>query len=245
MFWSKPKVTFHCKLPEVLERYPIVPAGSLRHNWWRQSALEYKRKVEQIGHREHVAGTVKCPGIVNIMQRGWILNSWFDLTILTGSESDRFEFAIPPALQEYLKESQYTPKLLSWFSENEPALKVPVQDNSLKTLIKINTPWTMSVPKGLNVLMMPIPYSDHKDFSAQPGILNPGKYYDVSPIIEIHKKPGELFIPAGTPLMQIIVLEDTESEITQQAQTKQNWLDGLKSRFRTTHTFTTRDHNDN
>ncbi len=244
MFWKKPKVTFNCKLPEVLERYPIIPARELRPNWWRQAAIEYKQRVEQTGRHEQITGTIKCPGIHTIMQRGWILRSWFDLTILTGNEPDRFEFAIPSSFTDYLTNTKFNHKLVKWFSANEPALRVPLQSNSLQTLIKITTPWSITVPKGLAVLMLPIPYPDTRDFTAHMGILEPGGFYDVSPIIEIHKKPGELFIPAGTPLMQILVIDHSDQDIVQQVQDQTSWQQELISRFRTTHTFTTRDYND-
>ncbi len=245
MFWKKSQVTFNCKIPEVLANYPIIAAKDYRPNWWRQSAREYKNRVEQIGSHEHVAGTVKCPGVSSIMQRGWILTSWFDLTILTGTESDRFEYAIPPNLQQYLKSQNYDQKLINWFSENEPAIRVPLRPNSLQTLIKINTPWSVCIPKGRALITMPVPYPDSRDFTVQIGQLGPGKFYDISPTIEIHKKPGELFIPAGTPLMQMLIVNDLDYGIKQQQQDKISAELEQKTRFRTTHTFTTRDHNDN
>lgn len=245
MFWNKPKVTFHCKLPEVMERYPILPARSVSFDWWRQSALNFKHQAEQLGHRQHVTGTVKCSGLHNIMQRGWILTSWFDLTINTGTDHDRFEFSIPQTFDEYLKNTKWSQKLINWFSANESAMRVPLPRNSLQTLIKIATPWTVSVPRGKALLVLPVPYPDQPEFTATHGILEAGEFYDISPIIQIHTRPGELFIPAGTPLCQMMVIDHVDQDIAQQVQSSQNWLNELRSRFRTTHKFITRNHNDN
>ena len=245
MFWKKPKVTFHCKLPEVMERYPILPARSVKHAWLRQSALSFKQRAEEIGRYESIAGTVKCSGLQNIMQRGWILTSWFDLTIRTSAQDgDKFEFAIPTAIDSYLTNTKWNRKLVSWFSESEPALRVPMPANSLQTLIKIATPWTVSIPKGRALLMMPIPYPDQPEFSAVHGIMEAGDFYDVNAIIGIHKRPGELFIPAGTPLTQMMVIDQEDYDLAQQEQSQANWLDELRTRFRTTHRFITRIEND-
>ncbi len=245
MFWRKPKVTFHCKLPEVMERYPIVPAKSVKFSWLRQSAIEYKRQAEQNGTHQHVTGTIKCSGLQSIMQRGWILSSWFDLTINTGADSDRFEFAIPPTFKEYLQNTKWNQKLINWFSQSQPELRIPIPQNSLQTLVKIATPWTVSIPRGKALLVMPVPYPDQPEFTATHGILEPGEFYDINVIVQIHRRPGELFIPAGTPLCQMLVIDHNDQDIQQQVQSSQNWLDELRSRFRTTHKFITRNNNDN
>lgn len=244
MFWKKPKITFNCKLPEVMERYPILPARSVRYNWLRQSAIEYKKQQAELGTRQHVTGTVRCDGLQNIMQRGWILTSWFDLTILTGTDSDKFEYSIPSTIGEYLKHTKWSHKLVHWFSESESAVKIPLPKNSLQTLIKIASPWTVSIPKGQALLIMPIPYPDQPEFTATSGILEAGNFYDLSTIMQIHKRPGELFIPAGTPLCQMIAIDHEDRDVVQQIQSESNWREELKSRFRTTHKFITRKNDD-
>jgi hypothetical protein len=241
MFFNKSKITFHCKLPEVLERYPILPAKSVKFNWVKQSSINYKKIVEERGTYESIAGTVKCPGLHSIMQKGWILTSWFDLTIRTyENEKDRFDYIVPTSIGSYLQEYNYNQKLINWFSASEVALRVPVPDNSLQTLVKISTPWTVDIPKGMSLLMMPIPYPDNPNFSAVHGILESGDFYDINAIIQIHKTPGELFIPAGTPLCQLLVVPDNKEEIIQKMQDNKNWKAELKNKFKNVHRFITK-----
>lgn len=240
MIFPRSRIVFHCKLPEVLEKYPILEAKTLRYNWFKQSAMQYKNIVAEQGTSEHIAGTVKCPGINSILKTGYVLTSWFDLTIRTGNNDSEFEYVIPTGIDAYLKKYNYDYKLINWFSANEPALKIPVPKNSLQTLIKIATPWTVSIPKDLCLLMMPMPYPDEPEFSAMHGLLEPGEFYDINAIIQIHKKPGELFIPAGTPLCQMIVVKKDEQHVIQQLQSKENWRSELKNRFKMCHRFVTR-----
>ena len=238
--FKRKKVTFHCKLPEVLETYPILPAKNVKFDWLRQSSLSYKKMLEERGRKESIAGTVKCPGMINIMQKGWILQSWFDLTIITHeNETDRFQFSLPSDIDSYLKDCDWNKGLISWFSESEPALRIPTAQNDLHTLIKISTPWTVEVPEGKSLFMFPIPYPDEAEFSAVHGILESGKFYDINAIIKVHKRPGELFIPAGTPLCQMIVIDDRDDDIVQNLQTEKNRMEELKTRFRVTHRFST------
>lgn len=241
MFFNTSKITFHCKLPEVLEKYPILPAKTVKFNWFKQSSIDYKKIVGARGNYEAIAGTVKCPGLHSIMQRGWVLTSWFDLTIKTYQDDiNRFEYAIPPGIESYLQEYNYNQKLINWFSANENALRVPVPDNSLQTLIKISTPWTVDIPKGVSLLMMPIPYPDNPNFSAVHGILEAGNFYDINAIIQVHKTPGDLFIPAGTPLCQLLIIPDNKEEIVQKMQDDKNWKNELKNKFKNVHRFITK-----
>lgn len=242
MFFRKsPKVTFHCKLPQVLEQYPIVSARSIKFDWLRQSAIDFKKLVEQKGNYQHVAGTAKCSGLQNIMQRGWILNSWFDLLIRTSQhDGDRFEFSVPESIEQHLAGTDWERKLVSWFSGSDASLRVPVPQNSLQSLIKIATPWTVSVPKGQALLMMPLPYPDQPEFSAVHGIIEPGEFYDINAIISVHRRPGELLIPAGSPLCQMMVIDLDDPAIEQGPQSAENKKAELTTRYKKIHRFITR-----
>jgi hypothetical protein len=198
------KIKFYCSLPEVKERYPIISARSQKFQWLRNSAVAYKRMVDERSTQEQISGTVKCGGIASIMQHGYVVRSWFDITIKPLDDSKNFECYIPEGIYAYLNEKNYNKKLVTWFSNDNPSHGIPLAPTDLQSLIKINTPWTVSIPKGWNLLFMPIPYSDNPEFSATHGVLETGNKYDISVIIKIHTTNKELFIPAGTPLCQFI-----------------------------------------
>lgn len=204
MNFFKKKVKFYCSLPEVKEKYPIVPARSQTFQWLRNSATAYKKIANERGTYEQVSGTVKCGGVASIMQHGYIVKSWFDMTIKPVGDSKNFECFIPEGIYTYLHEKNYNKKLVTWFSNDNPSHSIPLASTDLQSLIKINTPWIVSIPKNWNLLFMPIPYSDNPEFSATHGVLEPGEKYDISVIIKIHSTDKELFIPAGTPLCQFI-----------------------------------------
>jgi hypothetical protein len=209
----KKKLQFYCKLPEVKEKYPIIKATSYKPQWFKNSSIAYKDEVKHNGIYQHVSGTIKCNGIRNILSQGYILKSWFDLTIRTGDSDTEFQFIIPPEILKYLEERNFNKPLISWFSAEDKHVTVPIQSNSLQTLIKLVTPWSVSIPSGWSLMFLPIPYPDDPEFSTTHGILTGGDVFEINPILAWHKRPGDHFIPAGTPLCQMIPIKDQSLDI--------------------------------
>jgi hypothetical protein len=132
---------------------------------------------------------------------GYILYSWFDISILTSNDPITFQYRIPPVDNCQLD-------LLKWFSNDVPQVRTPLPTNSLQTLLKITTPWSVNLPEDWSLLILPIPYPDEPDFECTAGILKGAGTYEINPIIKCHRRPGTLNIPAGTPLCQLIPIPD-------------------------------------
>jgi hypothetical protein len=237
MNFFKKTLQFYCKLPEVKEKYPIIKASSYKPQWFKESAMAYKDEVKNNGTYQHVSGTVKCNGIRNIMKQGYILRSWFDLTIKTGDSPAEFQFVVPPEILNYLEERKFNKPLISWFSGNDKHVAIPVQSNSLQTLIKIATPWSVVVPKGWSLMFLPIPYPDDPEFSSTHGTLAGGDVFEINPILAWHKRPGDHFIPAGTPLCQLIPVKDDTLDISISDYDQQMIDTEIKWRFNIGHKF--------
>jgi hypothetical protein len=243
-WFKKKQPIFYCSLPEILENYPLEPAKSVRPKWVADSARAYKQEVEELGTQTTVKGTARCPGIFKLMHRGWILKSWFDITITPEHNTGRFRLHVPEGFEPYLKQRGYTKKLISWFSGDLVSRAIPLKVGSLDTTIKISTPWTVSVPKGQTLLMLPIPYGDRQDFSCAPGVLEAGEFYDINPIICIHTDQ-EVFIPAGTPLMQLMSIPEEDIKIAQMLETPEQRARDQAQMYRHSHTFVTKKQDNN
>jgi hypothetical protein len=238
-WFKKKQPTFYCSLSEVLENYPLVPAKSLRPKWVTESARAYKQEVEQMGTQTPVKGTARCPGIFKLMHRGWILKSWFDITIIPEHGTSRFRVHVPEGFESYLRQRGFTKSLINWFSGDLVSRAIPLKEGSLDTTIKITTPWTVSVPKGQTLLFLPLTYADRQDFTCAPGVLEPGECYDINPIICIHTDK-EVFIPAGTPLLQIMSIQQEDIELAQLLETPEHWAKDQAQMYRHSHTFITK-----
>lgn len=207
------KIKFYCSLPEVLENYPIVKAKEFKFEWLKQSGQQFKKNVDNRNVGESISSTAKCPGIHSIIKTGYILPSWFDFSIKTYADPNRFEYFIPQNIQNYLDERNYKKQLISWFDSSNPAIAIPSHENYLQTLIKIIMPWAVSIPKGYKLLIQPIPYPDTTDFSSTIGVLTSGEFYEIHPILRWHSLNKEVFVKAGTPLCQLIPMQDKEIEV--------------------------------
>jgi hypothetical protein len=235
MLFKKDKIVFHCELPEIKEKYPIVAAGEYKFNWFKKSALAFKSMVEQRAAYEQITGIVKCPGIHPVMKKGYIVQSWFDITVKPITNG--FDFFIPQGLQSYLKERNYDKQLVSCFGSEQPAHAIPLPETQLQSLIKINLPWSVSIPAGWNLLFMPIPYPDNTDFTAVHGILEPGDLYNVNAIIKCNSNNKEFTIPAGTPLFQLVPIKDNNIIVELADYDKSTQQKEINNRYLSNHQF--------
>jgi len=211
MFFKKDKIRFFCELDEVKERYPIISAQKIKFDWFKTSAKNFKHMADTKGAYEQISGVVKCPGVSPIMKKGYIVQSWFDLTIRF--HDDGFEYFIPEGILSYLKEKGFKKTLVNGFNNAEPAHATPIPESQFQGLLKITTPWSVSIPKGWELLLQPIPYPDDINFSAVHGILEHGDFYHLNAIIRCNQYHREFTIPAGTPLFQIIPIKTTKSNV--------------------------------
>lgn len=237
----KKKIKFHCLLPEVMEKYPIIKASECKPQWIKDSAMAYKNDLKSTAKTNHVNGTVKCVGIQSILRRGFILRTWHDLTIKTTNDPNKFEYFIPPAITAYLQERNYHNQLISWFAGDDPRIRVPVPEGSLKTLIKLVMPWSVEIPSGWSLLIQPIPYPDDVSFTATSGILSKGDFFEINPILIWHKLNSEVLIKAGTPVCQMIPVRDQEIEFENLPYDEKTKKNAMMWRFNVTHRFV-RDH---
>jgi len=207
---QKNSFKFYSSLPAVTKEFPIIESKSFKRNWIRPVAESYKSITSDIKNFGiPFSGAIKCPGIFSAMNTGWILTSWFDFIIETKNNGESCSFKIPPFLKDEVKFSNYNQPLISFMNLNLPTMKIPVPNNSLDILIKITTPWAVEIPKGWNLLVLPVSYSDDVRFTASTGILKPGDR-EINPQLFWHQGDGTELVEAGTPLCQLIPIPDNQ-----------------------------------
>jgi hypothetical protein len=166
MFFKKNKIKFYCELPEVKEKYPITPSGEYKFKWIRESAKAFKDIVAQKSAYEQITGVVKCPGVIPIMKQGYIVRSWFDLTI-TPLQDGRFECHIPQGIFSYLKErnlkviDKYFDDVIKNFREQKriATIRQPVQplliedDSESESESVFGCQDKITATKGINIML--------------------------------------------------------------------------------------------
>ena len=195
-----PKVKFTCFTEGVAEKYPIIPTGK-NHLKWMKRALEYYKSVPTGGVK-----ITKCPGIASIVNEGWVMRSSMDIQIKTNGDGKNFWWATS---EDQIKTEAGASFLGHYIHFHDPEQLMQFQEktpNTLETVIKIQTPWFVEVPKGYSLLLMPLPYSDDKRFTAAMGLLRGNQPLNVQ--VFWHCLNSEEIIPAGTPLNQMILIKD-------------------------------------
>lgn len=205
-FFKKPKVVFDCLIPGIERLMPMVEAKDIRHAWMAKAVSEFtsSRKKESFGMVK-TGYTGRCPGIFNLQRHGWVMRTWQDITIETFGDGSRFEWtsamdqsALSKEVGEYI--SFHPETQLANYMDNWPK-------NTLRTVLKLQTPWRCIVPKGYYLFEMPVAYLDDSRFTTVHGFFSHDQGpANMNPQFMWHVPEGKTLIKAGTPIAQYILV---------------------------------------
>lgn len=212
MFFYKPKLKFYSEISSVNQQYPIYSAKNYKRKWIKNCAESFQKYKKVVDGRNSVITAAKCPGMRSIMESGYIVTTWCDFTIETFEEKPYdYKVYYPEGLDRFLKEINYNKPIVSDFNTKESILKIPTGDN-FKKILKIWAPWTIDIPKGWDLMFLPIQYDDDPKFTALSGKLS-GLATDLNIHILWHEKNGRVHIPAGTPLCQLVPIKSESLDV--------------------------------
>lgn len=190
------KLKFWNENRTAVEKYPVVPAKKLIPNWFRDlsNVVEY--------YNNHP--TIKtCPGIVNYLRTGFILRTWIDTIIETTQSYIKFLYPNNDAPNNYLStmDAMTFDKDLTEFKKY-----------SHPTVVKWTLGWYCQAPKGYNLLYTPTQYHPNLNFTTIVGITDTRIDEGLHVQVAWHPTDKSVFIPAGTPIAQIIPIKREECE---------------------------------
>lgn len=196
------KIIFFSTSPGVADLFPVMPAVNHRPNWTHNVKESFKQT-----HREakgdRFTHLYRCPGIIDIMKMGFIVTLPWDVMIETNGDGKSFKWTLPSTDLQHVMNSQFVS------AHNDQATGfLPHKPYSLKTIIKLNTPWYIVAPKNLKFLVIPVAYSEENDFEAMPGILDPGISAEINFQIRWNRLQGSKVLKAGTPMCQLIPISE-------------------------------------
>lgn len=193
-------IKFKCLVPGVSQDMPIIPAK--QHSFkWVQDARKFYEHNPDINPK-----TTRCPGIFSILSSGWIQRAYMDFRV-TVSNNGRNIHVDTELDQEVENGSEGY--ILGKYVNYHPPFQMqwlPMRDDTMRTILKIQSPWFVEVPAGYSLLMMPIPYSDETVFTAATGLIKGNSFLNVQ--MYWHVKNGVNIIEKGTPLNQMILIKD-------------------------------------
>lgn len=193
MFFNKKSwIRFYSLEPAVVDLFPVVPASSL-HRTWREPEIK-KKKCPFSG----LVSSSNCPAITTFSSLGYVVVAPADFVITTNGDGINFNWQT---------NCIFTKGMNGYIANHDEEQTVPILDdpnNTLKTTIKIETPWRIKASDDVVLLQTPVHYMNESRFSVATGILDP-KFAHVVHVQMFWKVlNGETIIKAGTPLAQYI-----------------------------------------
>lgn len=203
LFKKKPPVTFWSENEVINELYPIYPSKKHKRSWVKSCAAAYQKYKDRSANsgKYTLLTAAKCPGIRNIMEAGYIVQTWCDIVIET--KDGKYTAETPEHMNSILEQIDYKEGFVTHFDMRYSPMRIPYGDNNFPAILKFKCPYTFEVQPGYELMILPVAYDENPNFTACMGLtggLNPN--FNVH--VYWHVKEGRVHIPAGTPLCQVI-----------------------------------------
>jgi len=205
-------IKFKCLIPKVLKETPIKNCKPTDFIW-------FNKIIEDLKNNKNNIHTGRCPGIINILNRGWIHCAYQDFTIETNGDLKSFVWKTK-INQAKIKNGEIMSDYISYHSSDQLQKFKPFLENTLHTIIKIQSPWIVYIPEGYSLLSMPIPYNDDVRFTAATGFLKGTNFCNVQ--LYWHKLNSKEIVKKGTPLCQYILVKDEKIDFEISKMTKKD-----------------------
>lgn len=215
-FKKKNKVEFYTFMPELLQSDALLPGPA------KEDLISIMKKSKNFQVQKSAVREVNikyCPGIIQYMKNGYVVRAWQDILIEADKEGDNFFWECPSSRKRSMNFD--LPKDVNDGEKDIGAFERTVfydffpRKNTLKNVLKINTPWYVKLPPGYAALIVPVWYDNEERFSTIPGILETDYLEKLNIQIYWHVLGTREIIEAGTPLAKIIPikLEDWSHEV--------------------------------
>ena len=196
------QVEFFTSVPGLskIEECLPKPAKSFLPEWWKNvpSHSKLNNLKESVVAQNMTAK--QCPSFVDYFSQGYIVPMWADTTLKYNEKSQEWTWRCGAQNSPFKIEVHPN----SQFIDYAPA---SFKGSPASFVFKLVSPWQIKTPKGYSVLSLPLFFHFNEDISAVPGVTDTDYFYVVNQQVLYHGKGQEVFIPRGTPLVQIIPFE--------------------------------------
>ena len=190
------------------QAWPVQPIINFKPDWYRNLGRTYQLPSSQ-GMKTHPT-VQSCPGIFDYMRAGYIVPMWCDIQFKFSKENNkRWDASCAEIIVKYL------PNMVTKH-EYQQVEGAHFLEGGCSTLVKLNSPWYVNVPKGVSLLIASPFYHINNDFTVIPGIIDadlehlPNK--EVNCFIKLNKPNVTIKLNQGQPLLQIIPFVRTDYE---------------------------------
>jgi hypothetical protein len=225
LFKKTPCFEFY-PIKSTLQNTPIIPAKKYQPNWWKRLHVN-SFTVMSDNRKPQSSGTIKkCPGFIDIINSGWIIPAWCDISIEVTKENTYWEFS----------DDDYNGAAVH--SRDQFLSHIPQSaQNQYICSLKVKSPWMVKGPSNYKLLITTPFFFFNEYFDTAWGILQTDIYHEFN-IFLLLKKEGSFVIERGTPLCLLYPIKDkspllkimpVDSKVTKELQEKTDFI--ARSKF--------------
>lgn len=200
-----PKIEFWHPLIAVMETSPIIPAHKFPMKWRKKAAENIKNTAIKEGRSpEATAKSYLCSGIGGLLSNSFVICAPMDYEITTNGDLHSFEWKVPRAIPPKVSLEE---EPVNCFPPESWGEYVNLPKDTLKTIIKFNTYWGVSLPQGWGLMVSPSAYFEENRFTAASGMVLPNQTCAINIPVLWHVVEGKTIIKAGTPLALLTLIK--------------------------------------
>jgi hypothetical protein len=201
-FFKKDKVRILSIDEAVLHAWPPIYARDLKRDFLSKANEYYKKDIKREKDPScpfvKIRNTAKCPGIRDLANAGYIIRLHKDIRIITNGDGTTLNC-------ETLTETN-DKKDVGFFNQYQYTDFIKTPENSVKTVLKINTPWIFDHSKYCFLQIQPSFFGECR-FTVIEGILDPLNSREINIIMLWNVLDGVEILRAGTPICQLIPIK--------------------------------------
>lgn len=194
-FFKKSKIVVDCFTTNLnaYNLFPVQKTSEFIPEWWKKMPKFFDNTLEN-GMEIKSPTIKKCPGIIDLYRKGFVVPMWVDMVIETHPQTKEYRY--------------WSADGGSWVS-NHPPQQIG-GDFSNHVNIKFNPPWSILEKTGVQFLYIrPIYNNLSFNWQLMPGVID-FKYQWSTNINIIAPNDTRISFEAGTPLVQVVPLSEKE-----------------------------------
>jgi hypothetical protein len=184
---KQPSIRFYSLETGVEKLYPITKSSAIKRKF-----AEDKSQV--------AVSSANCPGINKVVSTGWVMLAPADFIITTTGDGIGFNWVEP---YRFTKFAEGKETYISSHTKEQTEIFLD-DDVTLKTVVKIETPWRVEADDDILLLQLPVTYNNEARFTAATGILDLRYAHLMNVQLFWKDLNSSTLIRAGTPLCQYI-----------------------------------------
>lgn len=190
------KIIFTDVTKNVPDQFYPEPSKNLIPDWYKKISSYVNGEKKPMGDGQTTGTIKKCMPVFDAITSGYIIKTHADLYISKRKEID--EYGIEKTITWF-----------EWSSSDLITFHDLVQVNTYPGILservpKFMSPWSIETPKGYSIMIVQ-PMHRNLETSILPGVVDTDKYINAINFPFMLSNPDfEGFIPAGTPIAQII-----------------------------------------